>query len=583
MRSLIFICLFVAPSLALAEHPLTERYLDGLFRAKPHLATFMGEHRYDGQLPDLSPAALQAREKALVALQADLGKTKAANTDDEVDAAILADAIHLELVYLRDIRDWEWDPRLYDSFPTYDPREIVAGRLADMIHGDFAPEAERRAAVTQQLKGLPAFLAQERAALDGAKKHPAKVYVDAGINDNKGRIEFFESELKAFTAKDAQAEAARVAAVKALRDYQGYLEKTLSLRADGDWRLGDAVYRKKFGYALQTDMSPDVLVARARASLEAARDEMATLAKKLHHDLFPKDALPTDTAALINKVKDQLSKDHAKPAELVEAHAHNLDALRAFIEKNDLLTLPPRETLTVEPMPPFKRGSSAAEYLAPGALAHAEKWHATYYVDPIDPTWAQERVESYLRGQNDYEVQLVASHEAYPGHHTQFFYARRSPNRLRAVMWNAPFVEGWAVYGEGLMVTRGWGGAANDRFRFYDLRGQMIVAANTILDVNLQTGKWSDKDAVDFMMKETFQEQAMADKKLLRAKLDSTQLVQYFLGLDEIRTLEKDYQTHAKVKAFDRAGQRTFDEALIGHGNLAVKYVRRFVLPGAAQ
>jgi uncharacterized protein (DUF885 family) len=107
----------------------------------------------------------------------------------------------------------------------------------------------------------------------------------------------------------------------------------------------------------------------------------------------------------------------------------------------------------------------------------------------------------------------------------------------------------------------------------------MIVAANTILDVSLHTGKWQDKDAVDFMVKETFQEQAMAEKKLLRAKLDTTQLAQYFLGLDEIRSLERDYQAHAHLTTFDRASQRAFNESLIGHGTLAIKYVRRFVLP----
>ena len=104
-----------------------------------------------------------------------------------------------------------------------------------------------------------------------------------------------------------------------------------------------------------------------------------------------------------------------------------------------------------------QRGASGAEYLSPGMLERTGAWHATYYVDPIDPAWPAERVESYLRGQNDYEVQLVAAHEAYPGHHTQYFYSKRNLNPLRAVLWNAPMVEGWAVYGEGQMVGLGWG------------------------------------------------------------------------------------------------------------------------------
>jgi uncharacterized protein (DUF885 family) len=258
----------------------------------------------------------------------------------------------------------------------------------------------------------------------------------------------------------------------------------------------------------------------------------------------------------------------------VQAHARNLDALRAFIVKHDLLELPPKETLTVEPMPGFKRGSQAAEYLAPGVFEQKASWKATYYVDPIDPTWPKDKVESYLRGQNDYEVQLVAAHEAYPGHHTQFSYARKNLNRLRATLWNASMVEGWAVYGEGQMVSRGWGDKLNDRFKFYDYRGLMIVATNVLLDIRLQSGLMTDEEAVRFMVEEGFQERAMAEKKLVRAKLDSTQLAQYFMGLSEIEDLERDY----KKKVGAKYTQRAFNEGLIQHGSIAVKFLRRYLL-----
>ena len=84
----------------------------------------------------------------------------------------------------------------------------------------------------------------------------------------------------------------------------------------------------------------------------------------------------------------------------------------------------------------------------------------------------------------------------------------------------------------------------------------------------------SDAEAVRFMVEEGFQEQAMADKKLLRAKLDSTQLVQYFLGLEEIRALERDY----RGQVGSAYGQRKFNEGLLTHGSIAVKLLRRYLL-----
>jgi uncharacterized protein (DUF885 family) len=267
-----------------------------------------------------------------------------------------------------------------------------------------------------------------------------------------------------------------------------------------------------------------------------------------------------------------LTQEHPTAVGFVQAHAAALDRLRAFITQKNLLALPPVETLAVEPMPEFKRGAAGAEYLSPGMLDASAAWKGTYYVDPVDPSWPADKIDSYLRANNNYEVELTSAHEAYPGHHTQAWYSRRSLSPLRATLWSGSFAEGWAVYGERLMVNSGWGGDKNDGYRFMDLKGKMIVAANSVLDVQLQTGRMSDEEALKFMEDEGFQESAQAERKLLRAKLDSTQLCQYFIGFSEILDLEKD------VRAKGTFDQRAFDEALIGHGTIGVKVLRPFVL-----
>jgi len=579
-----------SPALAAATVPAAEktasspvaalraRYLEGLFRAKPHLASYMGEHRYDGLLPDVSDQAVKKREAELVAQQkqlAALDRSKL-SLDDKIDADILSDGITLELLDLREIRDWTWNPRLHDQFPYYDPREIVATRLSDLIHGSFGTEAQRRKSVTSQLQALPRYLSQMKAAL----KQPSKVHLEQATKDNKGRIEFFETEVKTFTQKDPSGEKARQAAVAALRDYQTFLEKELPAKATRDWKLGAELYAKKFPVALQTKLTPQEVSTRAEVAFREARDALYQVALKLHAQLWPQEKIaavkdPLEQAKVIARVRDEISKDHPKPGELVQAHAAKLDALRAFIEQKDLLTLPPKETLSVEPVPEFKRGGAGAEYLSPGLLDTTIAWKGTYYVEPVDPSWSPEKTESYLRANNDYAVELTAAHEAYPGHHVQAWYSRKSLNPLRATLWNGPFAEGWAVYGEDLLVKLGYGGAKNDRYRFNQLKGSMIVAANALLDVKLQTGQMTDQQALDFMIKEGFQEQTQAEKKLLRAKLDSTQLTQYFLGHSEIEDLEAD----VKKREGDNFNQRRFDEALIGHGTIAVKFLRSYLLP----
>lgn len=576
LSSLLAVALTAQPSLT----PLRTQYLDGLFRARPHMATFMGDHRFDGQVMDLSDAAVQRRLKELTALSKRLSALDRSklSADDRADAEILAEGIALEELYFQDIREWTWDPRLIDSFPFYDPREYVASRLGELVHGTFANEAQRRKWVTEELNALPRLLQQQEHAL----VTPSRVHLDKAVKDNKGRIAFFNTELKEFTAKDPKAEKARLQAVAALEKFQHFLEQFPREKATHDWRLGKALYAKKFPLALQTDATPEQLATRADAAFRASRDQLYAIALRLHAELWPKEQQPAKNAdpkaqaAVIRRVQEEISKDHPTAENFVQAHADKLDGLREFITEKNLLTLPPKDTLVVMPEPEFKRGATGAEYLSPGMLDKSSAWHGTFYVDPVDPTWPAEKQESYLRANNNYEITLTSAHEAYPGHHTQAWYARKDLNPLRATLWSGAFAEGWAVYGEHLLVTVGLGAERNDRFAFLDTKGAMIVAANALLDIKLQSGEMTDEQALHFMEDEGFQEAAQAERKLLRAKLDSTQLCQYFLGDVEILDLEKD------VRAKGNFDQRRFNESLISHGTAPVKVLRSFLLPATS-
>jgi len=553
---------------------LSQKYLDGLFRARPHLATYMGVHKEDGRMMDLDPPAITQRTRELNALAADVKKLDLSklSPDDRADARILADGIALERLYLTDIREWTWDARLEDSFPFYDPREYVASRLGDLIHGTFAPESQRAKWVAAQLRALPHHLSMKQSSL----VTPEPVRLAQAVKDNKGRIAFFNTELKTFTAKYPDAEKARVAAVKALEGYQEFLSSFPAAKATRDWRLGKELYDQKFPLALQTDVTPAQLQKTAEAAFQTERGKLYATARGLYVELWPKDPAPAEAAPgpeqarVIRKVLDEISKNHPPADQLVQAHADKLGFLREFITQKNLIKLPPADTLRVLPEPEYKRGGTGAEYLSPGMLDATMKWHGTFFVDPVDPSWPPEKVESYLRANDWYAITLTSAHEAYPGHHTQAWYARQRPNPLRSTLWSGAFAEGWAVYGTTLLVQQGLGGKENARYALRDLWGAMVVAANALLDIKLQRGEMTDEEALRFMVEDGFQEKALAEKKLLRAKLDSTQLCQYFLGLDEIRVLERD------VKARGKFELRAFNEELVGHGTVPVKILRAF-------
>ena len=60
-------------------------------------------------------------------------------------------------------------------------------------------------------------------------------------------------------------------------------------------------------------------------------------------------------------------------------------------------------------------------------------------------------MRSFLREYNDMGIQVLTMHEATPGHYLQLAHSNSYPSTLRAVLSSGMFIEGWAVYTEGVM------------------------------------------------------------------------------------------------------------------------------------
>jgi uncharacterized protein (DUF885 family) len=84
----------------------------------------------------------------------------------------------------------------------------------------------------------------------------------------------------------------------------------------------------------------------------------------------------------------------------------------------------------------------------------------------------------------------------------------------------------------------------------------------------------TDEQAIDLMTKDAFQTQAEADGKLLRAKLSSTQLPTYYVGLREWLDVRKAYQTKAGAN-FDML---KFHDLVLDQGPLPVPVIGKIVM-----
>ncbi len=135
-------------------------------------------------------------------------------------------------------------------------------------------------------------------------------------------------------------------------------------------------------------------------------------------------------------------------------------------------------------------------------------------------------------------LHLLSIHEAMPGHYLEGAHSARHPSMLRGVLRSGMFAEGWAVYTETVMMENGY--LDNDplfhlmRYKFY-----LRAVANAILDQGVHVDGWSREQAMELMIKRTFQQEREAAGKWTRAQLGSAQLPTYFVGVQEHFDLRK--------------------------------------------
>jgi len=194
-------------------------------------------------------------------------------------------------------------------------------------------------------------------------------------------------------------------------------------------------------------------------------------------------------------------------------------------------------------------------------------------LDEISP----ERAESFLREYNRWMLPILNIHEAIPGHYAQLVYANKSPSRIKAIFANGAMIEGWAVYGERVMLESGYGDHTAEIWLIYS-KWLLRSVVNTILDYSVHVLNMSEQDAKRLLIREAFQSEEEANGKWRRVQLTSVQLTSYFAGYAAIYELRETL----KREQPERFDLKTFHETFLSYGNAPVRIIRDAML-GAGQ
>ena len=102
---------------------------------------------------------------------------------------------------------------------------------------------------------------------------------------------------------------------------------------------------------------------------------------------------------------------------------------------------------------------------------------------------------------------------------------------------------------------------------------RLRAICNAILDQSIHAGDMSEQQAMDLMMKEAYQQEGEAVAKWKRARLTSSQLSTYFVGVSE----HLDLREKAKAQAGAAFNLKKYNDQVISYGSPPVKYVRELM------
>ncbi len=550
---------------------LVDEFLEGFFEAHPVWATYIGDHRYDHLIDDYSTEAVQAEILRLRLFGERIKSidTLRLNPTNKVDFKILENEINAQLLRYEELRPFERSPVMYSY--------LIGGSINSLISREYAPLRQRLTAAMYRLRRLPALVRQAK----GNLKNPPEVQTRTAIRQNRGNINLIKNDLAKVVErlpgwKDTLDQPMKIG-IGTLEDYQKFLEEDLLPRSNGEFRLGKKLFEKKLKLTLQSDLSSDEIVKRAEAELVSVRKRMLELARPLHEKMFPGRQLKETGKELenvvIKEVLGEIAKDHPKKDELLAVCRQDLTELEEFVREKDLIDLTGINPLEVDWTPEFSRGVAVAGLDSPGPLDKEQK--AFYRVSPVPDDWTEEQEESYLREYNNYMLKDLSIHEAMPGHYVQGYYDNQFPSLLRSIFGNGPFIEGWAVYSERMMVHAGYMNY-DPRMEMTQLKMYVRAVINAILDAKIHTGDMTKEEAINLMVEEGFQERSEAEGKWVRASLTSTQLSTYFVGFQEIMDLERAY----REKVGDDFSQKEFNHKLLSYGSPPVRFLREIILEG---
>ncbi len=172
-----------------------------------------------------------------------------------------------------------------------------------------------------------------------------------------------------------------------------------------------------------------------------------------------------------------------------------------------------------------------------------------------------------------YEMPALTLHEAVPGHHLQISLAREQASLpdYRRSFYTSAFGEGWGLYAEYLGLEMGF---YDDPYsNFGRLTYEMWRAARLVVDTGMHSMGWSRQQAIDFLAANTALSMHNVTTEIDRYISWPAQALSYKLGEITMRRLRAD----AEQQLADKFDIRRFHDVVLSNGSVPLAVLEQQV------
>jgi uncharacterized protein (DUF885 family) len=311
----------------------------------------------------------------------------------------------------------------------------------------------------------------------------------------------------------------------------------------GLWALPDGEARYAFlvrSYTT-TGLAPDEIHELGLREVARIEEEMRAAARR---------AGSPDLTAFRAAIARDPALHPTSPGQILEIYRGHLEAMRAELPR--LFGRLPRADFVVEPMEPFREKEAAGAVYSPPAPDGSRPGR----IEVNTGDFAQRSTISF---------ETTAYHEGIPGHHLQFAIQQELeglPAQRRLWLGYGAYVEGWALYSEGL-------GREVGRFQappsaYGHLEDEMLRAIRLVVDTGLHSRRWTRQQVVDFFHAHSAIDEVDVQSETDRYIAWPGQALGYKVGQLRILALRERARRELGA-AFDL---RAFHDQVLGAGSL---------------